>query len=126
VRALVVSPQFPQVSRIIERTGGPIRLRGGYTIDFTDLARRAGQQHIGVPALGGTTFSERLHRAIGASDNRAARARQGEIGIGFINAVATKLGLYDVKSKLGLRVVGEYRPTRYRQFRRLAATCGRG
>ena len=67
VRALVVSPNYPQVSRIVTRTGGLIRLNGGYTIDFTDLATRAGD-HIGVSALGGTSFSERLHLAIGRSD----------------------------------------------------------
>lgn len=128
VRALVVSPNYPQVSRIVTRTGGPIRLNGGYTIDFTDLATRAGD-HIGVSALGGTSFSERLHLAIGRSDNRAARACQGEIGIGFINAVAAKLGLYDVKAKLGLRVVGEYGPKVYRKlpagWRQPASVAGR-
>jgi hypothetical protein len=128
VRALTASPHFPQASRIVTRSGGPIRLSGGYTIDFPDLTARAGK-HIDVTALAGTSFSERLHLAIGRSDNRAARACQGEVGIGFVNAVARKLGLYDAKNKLGLRIVGEYGPTTYRKlpagWRQPASLAGR-
>jgi hypothetical protein len=108
IRKLGTDSHFPIPSVMFDVPASQVRFRGMDSIDFADLDRRSGGGHISVAELGRTTVGERLHLTIGQSDNRAARSCQGALGIGFINAVLEKLGLFDVASGNGLRVAGQY------------------
>lgn len=111
IKRLGNPPQYPLPSRMIDLGAIPADFLGPTAIDFSALDAMAGHL-IPVANLATRTFRERLHLAIGKSDNRTARSCQGTIGIGFINATLTKLGLFDEVTGVGMHIAGEYAPRR--------------
>jgi hypothetical protein len=111
IKRLANQPQFPLPSKMIDLAAIPADFRGTAAIDFAALNTLAGH-NISVANLATTTFRQRLHLAIGKSDNKTARSCQGTVGIGFINATLTKLGLYDEASGIGMHIAGDYSPRR--------------
>ena len=109
IKALGNSPQFPLPSAMFDLHAIPADFQGSQTIDFTALGALAGK-NISKGNLATMTFRQRLHLAMGKSDNRTARSCQGTIGIGFINAILTKLGLFDQATGVGMHIAGEYAP----------------
>ncbi len=97
---------YPQPSKIFDFLKSPIDFEGGPS-DF-DFLKLLAPDTIEPNDLSAITFRDRLHLTIGHSDNRAARASQGQLGIAYINAVLQQLGLYSPQQDTGFRVAGPY------------------
>ncbi len=106
IKKLSNDGNYPQPSNMFDFSGAAVDFEGGPS-DFTFLKALA-PHTIAPNDLKTITFRDRLHLTIGHSDNRAARASQGQIGIAFINAVLQHLGLYSAVQDTGFRIAGPY------------------
>jgi hypothetical protein len=110
IKRLSTKEGYPLPSKMVDLVAVPADFRGTKVIDFAALHSLLIKDRISVANLATTTFRQRLHLAMGGSVNKAARACQGTVGIAFINAILTKLGLYDEAIGVGMRIAGPYSP----------------
>jgi hypothetical protein len=130
IKKLSIGSNYPQPSQMFDFSQSPIDFEGGPS-DF-DFLKTLAPHTIKPNDLRAITFRDRLHLTIGHSDNRAARASQGQLGIAYINAVLQHLGLYSPMPDNGLRVAGPYSvrdtdlPTGWRQPVAIKRALGQG